>query len=851
MSAQPQAVLPQAAAPVSKAVIGLTGGGATREGSVVLTNELVGLLSSQLYRTPIKAVEELVVNSFDADAAECHLAVPSPDTFVPGSAGGFVAVLDDGLGMDDKGLIALWEIGKSRKRDEETSKRYKRAQIGKFGIGKLATYAIANCVTYISKSESGIYAVTLDYREFKSESESTAPVRIKTVKVDDWLSFCATLDGVLAALHVGKEFFDKPHWTLCLLEDLKERVTKIRLGRLSWVLRTAMPFDPTNKFQLFLGGDEIKSSKSDYEIVISFKVTELPQSRLDGLNSIGQENWRVVGDSIVSKTFPSGIRGAIDVFDRALTGKSDDLGRSNGFFIRVRGRLLNEDDPLFGMEPLSFQTFNRFRAELQVNDLDPYVLSSREEIENADAKQQLERFLNACFNEARIRFEAYELAAHNGQKTKQEEQRQYVDSRLVERPVADVLTSSRGSSDGSEADDSWFYLRTVEPQAVEPLIDRLYSQPRTGYTYLAENLGKTSRIVKFDVEKSEFTINLDHEFVQSHYDDLSSRRVLYDFVTAEALLEVHLREEGVPSHIAGDILERRDRLLRGLATDHAFSPKLIAQSLKDSAANQYDLEIALVRAARTLGFVATHISGSGEPDGIARLMAYPGGELKITLEAKSSGDVPQLGQLDMAGIQEHYTKLGCQGVLMIAPSYPGSTRGEESALAYRAKQAKVSCWTIDQLASVVENVETRHITAKDVLDIVASAFSPDEVASEVEKLLSAPQAKVAIYREVLTAFRQLSGVLQDEPRSIDMIKTAIVIKPGFSHVTGDEIRTAVKQMAGASKGGLHVANDQLTLRISLDELENRLSGLLNGDSLAGAPGRGRGGVAIRDQTWSE
>ena len=45
----------------------------TKEVTVKLSNELVRLLSDQLYQSPLKAIEELVVNSYDAGAAVCRL----------------------------------------------------------------------------------------------------------------------------------------------------------------------------------------------------------------------------------------------------------------------------------------------------------------------------------------------------------------------------------------------------------------------------------------------------------------------------------------------------------------------------------------------------------------------------------------------------------------------------------------------------------------------------------------------------------------------------------------------------------------------------------------------------------
>ena len=40
---------------------------------VTVEYEIVRLLSEQLYASPLKAIEELVVNSWDADATECRV----------------------------------------------------------------------------------------------------------------------------------------------------------------------------------------------------------------------------------------------------------------------------------------------------------------------------------------------------------------------------------------------------------------------------------------------------------------------------------------------------------------------------------------------------------------------------------------------------------------------------------------------------------------------------------------------------------------------------------------------------------------------------------------------------------
>ena len=45
--------------------------------TVSLSNELVQLLSDQLYSSPLKAIEELVVNAYDASASNCAVFFPN------------------------------------------------------------------------------------------------------------------------------------------------------------------------------------------------------------------------------------------------------------------------------------------------------------------------------------------------------------------------------------------------------------------------------------------------------------------------------------------------------------------------------------------------------------------------------------------------------------------------------------------------------------------------------------------------------------------------------------------------------------------------------------------------------
>ncbi len=165
---------------------------------VSLSNEIVHLLSEQLYTSPLKAIEELVVNSYDADAAECRIALlfegapavalvsddeedaestAEEDETAPN---GLIAIYDDGEGMDLTGLQWLWRIGDSPKTDLiSPTQRFGRKAVGKFGIGKLATYAVANRITYISANGGIIRYVLCDFRRFGPNATGGASEPVK------------------------------------------------------------------------------------------------------------------------------------------------------------------------------------------------------------------------------------------------------------------------------------------------------------------------------------------------------------------------------------------------------------------------------------------------------------------------------------------------------------------------------------------------------------------------------------------------------------------------------------------------------------------------------------------------
>jgi Histidine kinase-, DNA gyrase B-, and HSP90-like ATPase len=808
---------------------------------VRLSNQIIHLLSEQMYSSPLKAIEELVVNAYDADASECRIGIPTesgPDRSI--------VVFDDGNGMDFAGLEQLWHVGESAKREQDVSEKRHRKLIGKFGIGKLATYAIADRITYLSRQNGRILHVTCDYRSFKSDPEGAADaVPLQVNEVDDPKIFRSESLFRNVCQIVG---LDADHltngvstWTLCVLESLKPKAAELKIGRLKWVLRTAMPL--RTDFAVRVNDDELVSSKANLTKVVSFQVKDLAANRISSLNAQQEDpdwHWSRSNIGLTSSKFPAGVSGSVIVTDRSLVqGKSADIDRSHGFFVKVRGRLVNQKDELFGLHALTHATINYFRADVEADDLNSEVTAPREGLEAGPKTAVLQRLLLELFNEARSRQVAAEKASLEAERRKRENDRTYVPPRLVEQPIADTLSMFGGNEEGPDADNTYFFMTPQNPETLNEIVEQLYTERKKfKFEYVA--LGRTDRLVKFDPATATFSLNDDHELVTAYADDPRAAALLEDIATSEVMLEVYMREAGIDTFRIGEVLERRDLLLRSLSQDRVYSLDSIARQLRDSVNDEFNLEIALVAAARALGFNAKHVSKRGEPDGLARFMDYKLGESKITLEAKSSEGEPSLGSFDFAGLSEHVKRHGADGCLLIAPSYVGEKikrkdgGGEsiDSAVEHRAVHNKISCWTIEDMARVVEAAESHQITASQVIDIVRQSFKPSDVHAAVEQLLNRTNMQET-YREIISALRTLGqpNRLRGTTRTVQHV--AAVLAMNSSQLNDDDVRSALVDMSNASRGMLRLNEDSIILNGDLDELERRVA------SLTGDPGQPR------------
>lgn len=176
---------------------------------VSINYDIIRLFSEGLYSSPHKAIEELVCNSYDADADRVHVLLPeqpddSSDALAP------LWVIDNGHGMDQYGFLQLWRIADSEKINQTASPK-DRLPIGQFGIGKLAAYVLAKQLTHISRKNNKLLLTVMNFNEIQgrhNDSDNSVVISLREIDektAKDYLSDIEHRDSEAWELMFGKK----------------------------------------------------------------------------------------------------------------------------------------------------------------------------------------------------------------------------------------------------------------------------------------------------------------------------------------------------------------------------------------------------------------------------------------------------------------------------------------------------------------------------------------------------------------------------------------------------------------------------------------------------------------------
>ncbi len=771
--------------------------------SVEISTRFLQHFSEQLYSSPQKAFEELIANSWDAGAHFVDIRIP--DDLAPESA--TITVFDNGISMDEVGLRDLWHIAFSPKTNYR--EQHGRQMVGKFGIGKLATYVLASRLTYICKAEDQIIRrVTMDYGEIDKRAEPDkliSQLNLGMFEVNE-----TELRGAIGGVTGGSEtlkFISGQHviptndsevdtdfgaensilsrngadtWTLVVLSGLKPSGRSLKMGILKQMLRAALPL--SSEMVIRMNGQPLSSIKSDVDLIQEWKISNaLKFTELDlDLNDVGEEDKgstkpaETVSVSYSDDPVPHArlpevgkVTGMVRLYSERISGgKSEERGVSNGFFVNVFGRIINLNDPSFGEKDLSHAAWSRFRMTVRADGLDEYLTTNREQFREHRALRIFRAFLRRAFNQARGAYDN--------------------DQQVEMQDGGDALVKSMGVL--SLAPLRSVVSETLRTQAPLPglfdesgITDRKSKmedwQENTGENIRnALNTVKFERMddrefVKFRLSDNTIVINKNHSFVAEHTRTKAEKELMRTIAIVYLLSDIYGLETGIEPKKLEGVREFRSRLMQFRALARRQSGTHIAEILlavQNKSDDSEQLEAIVGNALGYLGFHIRKLGKAGEPDGIAKAFTIsqawqPTAEeseqatYSLTYDAKSSKYArAKTGNLSLDGVEEHRKKYAADYALVVAPGF------QDGAADSRTSDSKITLMTARELGQLLRlTVEFGAISLEKLKEMFELSHS-SEISLWIDELrkylVSSRQFTIDKFLEAL---RLLKGKVPD------------------------------------------------------------------------------------------
>lgn len=732
---------------------------------VHITYDIIRLFSEGLYRSPHKAIEELVSNSYDAGAQRVHVLLPEQPEF-EGSGGQErepLWVIDDGHGMDEHGFRQLWRIADSEKSSFVATSR-QRAPIGQFGIGKLAAYVIAWNLTHLSRVNGKFLLTSMNFKEVarvrQNDTSQLFQVSLREISREDASSILADVEARDA--DAWSLMFDnktqESRWTAVGLTGFKKLYKRLSVGTLHWVLGTGLPLH--HNFDVRLNSQKIISSKENIESIKTVVIGSNDDTCAQELEFTRNAKGHIEIPEIGS------ISGEANIYVKPLTsGKSESIGRSNGFFVRVRGRVINLEDELFGMDPVNHAAWSRFAMEVRADGLRDHLLSSREGVKDSEAIQLFREYLQGTFNVCRSAYEAWQRKENENLDIKQ--LLSDASSAYVTEPLLGILrqTVETGSDSfyvkapsGLNEDErsEWLSSHTNEIETKTPFQKEKF-----------EGCGPNSPSLYYDPETYSLVVNTDHPFVDKLIDGGKNRNSAKLFASSEVLLEGQLKSQHIDPVVISEFLHDRDRVLRLMAGDAPPTANEVLRRIELARENFSALERAVGSAFRVLGFRYQRNGGNKSgPDGVlyARLGYHKDKEsmadYKLVYDAKQTSQSSiSSDKIDLANLDRFRKKEKADFGFFIAHSY-ASENDPKSAINEKMQgeaSRHLTLLKIEHLSRLVHLHYRYGVTLTEIRVIFEKASTTAEVDAEIDSLVSRLESDKIPLKELLEGLESIKA----------------------------------------------------------------------------------------------
>lgn len=716
--------------------------------SLNIDYQIIQHFSQHLYGSPNKAIEELVANSFDAFAKKVYVYLPGKFTT------DYILVWDNGNSMDAEGIKHLWLIADSPKTDEERVVKEAglpdRSVIGKFGIGKLASYSIGDEIVHICRRASEFLLVHVNYgdfldRDIRSKTSNADPHKAPIRKITQEEAkqivealFNKNLFEDVANNALGfTDFFEQEHWTLAVVGKLKK---ELKQGRLLWLLGNGMPLRPD--FEIYVNDEKVESKleanaktswnfeteeirkqiQSDWDDAV--KDSENPE--INGQIKFGKEiglnpNASTEKTSYVEFPYLGKVWGDIKLFEYPLNDiKAERIGRSYGFFIMVRERLINPDDAQYILSPdPHFGTFYRCQYFLHFNK-DEDLLADRERFKQDTAGYKEMRLLLHSLSKA-TRSKVYEDFEKDIANEKTENLLPTKSSELFRSPISSLIART-------ELDEGATF-NIIKPEIVR------------------EPNGEDTPMAKVSSDGRGFSINTSHPYYTVLEERLGTKKRFQPFYQAldlisvsEILLQGYMYDIGISDDKVKQIALWRDLWFRQLAENYRKHKSDLDRNLKTASyLGDAEFEVALKEILEDMGFKCERDGASGEKDVL--LVATIGTEsYKFIFEAKGSNNAVRNVPAAVASAGAHRKEAGASHAVIVAREFDGLVRNptaEDRAILNECRATPgVSIMTVEALIKLREAIETYHYPLDLLKEIFTKIEPPAQKLQSIEGLQS-------------------------------------------------------------------------------------------------------------------
>lgn len=616
-------------------------------------------------------------------------------------------------------------------------------------------------------------------------------------------------------------------------------------------MHTSIPLN--TEFQLIYNDQEVESSKLEGTVIWTFECG-VNEDDLQADARIGTAATIQDGEATVpAYRLPSAgaIRGKARLFEKPLErGKSELLGRSHGFFVRVRDRLINLDDPTFnvGVE-LHHGTLTRFNMEVNADELDPLIASPRESIQDSPALRELKEYLLAIFNRARGALSSLDDDDFPGIITSQ--------GRIADPPTA--LTQGplrRMLQRAVDGDEAIRRALGLKDESMHDAAEVLSNREDLLEQVVVEPVPSSDAMVTYDPLRKAAVINADHPFINNYLGAKGAAEPLRLLGLTELLTQAYMLDEDVTAEQIVRVVERRDRFLRELVRRHPHSAGVVAQQLRDASNDEKLLEDAVADALELLGFSVLRVSGGGDTDGIATArLGRREGESEsyaFTYDAKSSGSRAAetlVGTDESSGSgsrtrrtrastaqtsvlrvhrerakEKHDLEIEPEHTLLVAPAFQGDGR-QEALIGAVCENDSITPITVGDLARLVELFPIRVITPHSVRGLL-DARSPDASRAFVDELeakedLPSTPPVGDILNVVLDYSERRSAV------TVDTMATALYERTKHAYdVDLETLEGILRGLAALAPKGIYFDNRIIATnaspRVLMDELHEAL-----------------------------